>query len=121
MVRPSPGTEQFLDEAALDQLRDVGGDELVIELATLFLSDLDDRVAAIGAAMAEGDNTAASGVAHAVKGASLYLGLSQLADVAKRIELTQRENDQTDAPALLAEINSAAATARQCLESLLTQ
>jgi len=115
-----PSQTDQLDQAAVQALLDLGGQELLRELVDLFVADLQPRLDELDRAITEGDNIAAANVAHALKGSCLYLGLSSLADVSARMENSQRVNAQQDAQPLLAELHRCAENATSLLKELVS-
>ncbi|MEY2470297.1 MAG: Hpt domain [Actinomycetota bacterium] len=114
----SPIQTDQLDQAAVQALLDLGGDDLLRELVDLFMADLQPRLDELDRAITEGDNIGAANVAHALKGSCLYLGLSALADVSARMENSQRVNAQQDAHPLLAELHRCAESGAAALKEL---
>lgn len=85
---PSRAIAACLDEATLKQLIDLddGRTELLAELVGLFKEDSPERLRALQKSMAEGDATAASELAHALKGASGTIGAKRMREIAHSIE-----------------------------------
>ena len=85
-------------DAQLGALREA----VVDELLGLWLGDLDDRVAAISTAAGAGDARALAFAAHKLRGSSMYVGATRLADSCVKIE--RLIDDLAAWPAIDAEI-----------------
>lgn len=85
---PSRAIAACLDEATLRQLIDLddGRTELLAELIGLFKEDSPERLRLIKKSMAEGDATATSELAHALKGASGTIGAKRMREIAHSLE-----------------------------------
>jgi histidine phosphotransfer protein HptB len=83
--------EPVLDGAALDRLRDSVGDEFVGELVGTFLDDAPVQLAALRAALAEGDAEAARRAAHTLKSNGATFGASGFAETCRRLEEMARD------------------------------
>jgi PAS domain S-box-containing protein len=77
----------------LDELRARldGNDDLLAELAQLFLDDAPRQIREIREAQTDGDATRLENAAHALKGSASTLGASDLTSVARKIEMAARE------------------------------
>ena len=79
----------MLDAEIIDRLEKLGraaGEDLMGELATLFLADADTRVAALRQALADHDAASVSQSAHTMGGASANLGATDLALLCAALE-----------------------------------
>lgn len=79
-------TKLFLSSLADD-------DELARELLVAFLEDSPQRVADLKAALADGDASTASKMAHSLKGMCGVVRVSALSEIALDMEQTAREGD----------------------------
>ena len=86
-VSTENGNDAF-DPAVLEQLRAVGRpeDDLVAELLSIFLEQLDDILAELAAAVEAGDDRRVLAAAHNLKGSSANLGATAFSEVAALIE-----------------------------------
>lgn len=75
-----------LDAATLQQLRELGDDEFLAELAQMFLEDFGPTFAKLLTANRDGDWPAAISSSHFLKGSSLSLGLLTLGQVLAQVE-----------------------------------
>jgi two-component system sensor histidine kinase/response regulator len=74
--------DQVLDPAIVDRLERLSatsGEDLVAELAVMFVADADSRVAALRRSLAAEDSAAVFRTAHALSGASANVGAAHLA------------------------------------------
>ena len=83
-----------LDEAVLDQLRRVGGDELVRELARLYRTHTPERMSRARKALATGDLEAAAKAFHSLRSSSATLGAGELAGALGGVEAAARRGDR---------------------------
>lgn len=88
-----------LDPAALvDMLAMVGDDaEFVGEIVDTYLDDAPTQLTGMTQALAAGDLTTLGRLAHTLKGNSLNIGATELAEIARTLEEGARVGDVTDA------------------------
>ena len=90
--------------------RQVGGDrELATEILRMFLEDCPGRMAAIKAAVEQGDANALCTAAHTLKGSAGYLAAAHVVDAAALLERLGREGRLADAPAAAEQLEDAVA------------
>ena len=82
-----------LDEVALDQLRRVGGEDLVMELMRLYQTHTPERMRRARRALARGDLKDASKALHSLRSSSATLGAGDLARVLAGIESAADRGD----------------------------
>ena len=97
--------EDPIDAAMLAQLRDIGDDDFIAELAQMYLADLEPRLTAIDAAVNAGDSAEVASAAHTLSGSSANLGLTKLAAAAKRLELHHRGEPRGAVEPMMAELH----------------
>ncbi|MGH9672245.1 MAG: Hpt domain-containing protein [Bryobacteraceae bacterium] len=98
----------------------VGGDEeLLREVAALFLEESHHCVSSIREAAARRDPTALQYAAHNLKGAALNFGATSTCDAAFRLEMMGRTGDLAGVDATLNELESAVGNLRLLLAELL--
>lgn len=115
MSTPSP-----IDAAALQRLRDWGGDRLLNQMVRLFLDNTPERLAQIEGGLAEGgDLEEAHRGAHSLKSSAANVGALTVSAVAARLEIATRERDRGDAQALRIQLEAAFREARTELAGLL--
>ena len=93
-VRSRLHAEQFggnpvIDEAAVELLRELGGDDepgLLLELIELYLRDAEDRMRILGDAQRGGDASTVARAAHSLKSSSANMGALALSDVLRQVE-----------------------------------
>lgn len=98
MSRPRPP----LDPVYLGDIFEAGGEDLAREVADTFLREAARRRTALDAAFDAGDWTAAALAAHAIISGSSMLGLTAVAEAARQVEYTAREQRRPAKGAILA-------------------
>jgi two-component system sensor histidine kinase/response regulator len=90
--------------------RQLGGDRaLALEVLRMFIEDCPQRMAAIGAAVEQGDANALCIAAHTLKGSAGYLAAAQVVDAAARLERIGREGGLADVSAAVGQLEGAVA------------
>jgi two-component system sensor histidine kinase/response regulator len=110
--------EPALDAVVLYRLERLGaeaGEDLVGELATLFLTDADIRIAALHEALARLDGAALIHAAHTLCGASANLGAATLARLCARLATDGTVDGLENAEALLRSVEKELARVRLAL------
>jgi HPt (histidine-containing phosphotransfer) domain-containing protein len=107
-----------IDRSAIDSIRDIGGNELLVKLIDLFIDYVGGRVAAAKTAMEKGDITAVQDAVHPVKSSAANLGAERVRELARTIEQLARQKSAEHIPARIAELESAFASARAELEKI---
>lgn len=107
MASESPGPPLF-DEAAIEKLRAVAGDQaeaFIKEMAHLFLDETAKSLAELSGARDQGDWRLVSRTAHSVKSSAATLGFLRLSGACKVLELdTKREVETPQSRALVAAV-----------------
>jgi HPt (histidine-containing phosphotransfer) domain-containing protein len=107
MASESPGPPLF-DEAAIEKLRAVAGDQaeaFIKEMAQLFLDETAKSLAELSGARDQGDWRLVSRTAHSVKSSAATLGFLRLSGACKVLELdTKREVETPQSRALVAAV-----------------
>jgi HPt (histidine-containing phosphotransfer) domain-containing protein len=98
----------------LGDIFEAGGEELAREVADTFLNEAARRRVALDAALEAGDWSGAALAAHTIVSGSAMLGLTAVADVARQVENTAREQRRPAKGTLLA-LDGAIETARDLL------
>jgi CheY-like chemotaxis protein len=112
-----------LDAKIIDRLEKLGraaGEDLMGELATLFLADADTRVAAMRQALADDDAASVSQSAHTMSGASANLGATDLARLCAALETDSEAGDLMGGGAMLEAVEAELGRVRSALGSLVT-
>jgi HPt (histidine-containing phosphotransfer) domain-containing protein len=92
----------FLDQRALDELRQLGGDEFLSELVDTFLADAPTLLAALHAVDADEVRRAA----HTLKSNAATFGAGQLSELCRGLEEQAKRGDLAGAPDLAARIEA---------------
>lgn len=92
-----PADDPLFDRVILDQIREVGGEDLVLELFGIFVEHSEERLAGLRAAREAGDRDAAARVAHSIRSSASSVGARLLAERAGELERLARS---ADAPSL---------------------
>ena len=100
--------------ASLDEAWEEGEADLVVELIDLYLGDAPQWVEAMRAAAAGDDVRVLKRAAHTLKGSSGSLGIRQVAETCRMLELSCSES-ATRVEELLQQLNREFATARAAL------
>ncbi len=110
-----------LDAATLEQLRELGDDSFIAELADMYLADFEPTYAKLLAANQDGDWPSAVASSHFLKGSSMSLGLVTLGTVFSRIEAHFRADGGALDQATLDELQTRADQAQARLHILLAE
>jgi HPt (histidine-containing phosphotransfer) domain-containing protein len=78
--------QPVLDQTPLNELLEIGGPELVQELADVFLSDTPQLIEAIQTALINEDWNALARASHSLKSSAFYLGAMALSDLSANLE-----------------------------------
>lgn len=97
----SEGTGPPLDTGVVESLRDLGGDEMLLELVQLFFDDALSNLAALKEAIEKQDATSVERVARALKGSSGNMGATRMANLCGQLQYVGALDDLAAAPALL--------------------
>jgi PAS domain S-box-containing protein len=93
-----------LDGAALEGLRELGGDDFLAEVIDTFLADVGTLLATLGRALDEGDAVEVRRVAHTLKSNGATLGATEFAELCRVLERQAKDGLLEDAPGLVARI-----------------
>ena len=97
-------TSGTLDRAALTNLREIGGDEMISELAEVFADDARARLTDLKRAFDEKDAASVTQVAHTLKGSSANVGAKRMQALCSRLENTAASEDLSPSDELLEEL-----------------
>lgn len=91
-------TVPTIDMRAITQLADNDdlGDQFIAEIIKVFLSDLSERVLAIGLQMKQGDRAGIAAAAHAIRGSCGHFGAVRLVELSRRLEDQARRDPAVD-------------------------
>lgn len=108
----------LLDAAVLERLRRLGGEDLVHELARIFLADAPVRLENARSAFVAGDRDTSRRELHALKGSALNLGASALQQSAAQAEQVAQSGSVAEVRTSLERVRWELARVRQELEAL---
>jgi HPt (histidine-containing phosphotransfer) domain-containing protein len=81
-----------IDKTTFNDLKEMSGDDFIIELIDTFLEDSPKMIAEIKSAYASGDVEAFRRAAHSLKSNAATFGAHHLAALAKELEMLGKEN-----------------------------
>jgi CheY-like chemotaxis protein len=110
-----------LDRSVLASLREIEDQELLAELAELFLGDAPPRLEALREAIEGGDAASMAQVAHALKGSSANMGATRLVTICEELEDAGHSGALERAPALVERLEAEFGRVRAALEKELTK
>ncbi len=114
------GAADPLDRGVLAGLRELGDQELLKELAELFLGDAPARLEALRGAIEGGDAASVERVAHALKGSCGNMGATGMAATCAELEEAGRSGGLARAPMLMERLEAELGRVRAALEKELT-
>ena len=117
---PGPPAEESLSAAVLEELREVGGEELVRDLMATFAERTPDRLRSAESSFAAGDLEATAAALHSLRSASGTVGARRLADLAGRLERAARGRGDDDLRSGLTELKQVAEDALAAARGLIT-
>ena len=108
MIFQPSTTIEILDKihSEMQALVGPGAEEMLTELAPMFLEDADVLLAALATAVSDADAPQIRAAAHTLKGSSASLGISRLSQLCYEMEFMGRENDLQYAAEKLAQIQA---------------
>ncbi|HET7270724.1 MAG TPA: response regulator [Rubrobacter sp.] len=112
------GSEAALDRRVIEDLRELGGPEMLSELAEMFLDDAQSAIDTLKGAAERDDAQTLERVAHTLKGSSGNMGAREMAQVCARLEDLGASGELADVPRLLSRLEEEFARARPTLTSL---
>lgn len=123
IVRHVPPVEECVSEipepvrTALDGLRSLGGDDLVRQMAAVFIEYSGGRIRALHGAAEAGDLVTCAEAAHALKGSARQLGLLVMADACAAAEMAGKQGDAAAARIHAAAVQESYTTAVEWLKA----
>ncbi|MGH3003977.1 MAG: response regulator, partial [Gaiellaceae bacterium] len=112
---------RLLDGAALDSLRELGGDDFLAEVIDTFLADVPTLLATLRGALDAGDAAEVRRAAHTLKSNGATLGATEFAEVCRALEQRAKDGDLESAPGLLVRIEDERRSLEQALGALLSK
>jgi CheY-like chemotaxis protein/HPt (histidine-containing phosphotransfer) domain-containing protein len=116
-VPEKTGAGEALDPEVMAGLRELGGAEMLTELAGMFLDDASSCLATLREAIEAGDANSAERVAHTLKGSSGNMGAKEMAAICAELQDTGSSGDLTRAPELLEQLEDEFKQVRSALEA----
>jgi CheY-like chemotaxis protein len=117
-VPPAEDADGRLDGAALERLREIGGDDFLAEVIDTFLADAGMLLATLHRALAEGDAAEVRRMAHTLKSNGATLGATEFAELCRSLEQQAKDGRLEEAPALVARIEEERGSLDQALGAL---
>jgi CheY-like chemotaxis protein/HPt (histidine-containing phosphotransfer) domain-containing protein len=106
-----------LDRKAIEQLRELGGDELLLELTQMFVDKAATDLTSLKGLVEEGDAHSVERVAHALQGSAGNMGAMKMASICSELQDAGASEDLTSAPALLQRLEAEFERVRSALYS----
>ncbi len=105
-----------IDEAAMQRLRRIGGDELISELVTIFLRNTPVRIQSAREAAHSGERQQVMIAAHSLKSSCANLGARRMQQLAAEIETLALNGSTTALPDLIEKLDQSFQCVRTSLE-----
>jgi PAS domain S-box-containing protein len=115
---PSDTAERQIDGAALESLREVGGDAFVDEVIDTFLADVPTLLATLRHSLETGDAAEVRRAAHTLKSNGATLGATDFAEVCRILEQQAKDGRLEEAPGLLERIEEERGSLERALEAV---
>jgi DNA-binding NarL/FixJ family response regulator len=106
-----------LDQVIVDDLLEMGGEELFYELATLSCADIARSTADLDQGFKQSDADAVARSAHAIAGVSAGIGATRLTEIAGMLERLAMSGDLGSAGSLSLELAECSTQVREALEA----
>ena len=116
-VAPPAGAPDPLDRSVLTILRELGDQELLAELAELYLEQAPAQLEALGEAIEGSDAASVGRVAHALKGSSANMGASGMVTICAGLEDAGRSGELERALVLLERLEAEFGRVRPALQA----
>jgi HPt (histidine-containing phosphotransfer) domain-containing protein len=113
----SGGATDALDQSVIAGLRELGDQNLLTELAELFLEDASSQLEALREAIRVGDATAVERVAHTLKGSCGNMGALRASTICAELQDIGNSGELELAPVLVERLGAEFARVRVALES----
>ena len=108
----------IIDQTTFNELKQMSGDDFINELIDTFLEDAPKMIAEIKSAFAANNVEAFRRAAHSMKSNAATFGASQLAALAKELEMLGKENKLSETGDRLKSLEEAYASVRDELTGL---
>jgi CheY-like chemotaxis protein/HPt (histidine-containing phosphotransfer) domain-containing protein len=110
--------ERRIDGAALESLREVGGDDFVAEVIDTFLADVPTLLTTLRHALEAGDAAEVRRAAHTLKSNGATLGAADFAEACRILEQQAKDGRLEEAPVLLGRIEQEQVSLERALEAV---
>ncbi len=117
-VPPADDAHGRVDGAALESLRELGGDDFLAEVIETFLADLPTLLATLHRALDEGDAAEVRRAAHTLKSNGAALGATEFAELCRALEQQAKDGRLEEAPGLVVRIEAERGSLERALEAL---
>jgi len=117
-VPAAQNAQGVVDGAALESLRELGGDDFLAEVIDTFLADAPELLATLHHALAEGGIAELRRAAHTLKSNGATLGAGEFTERCRALEQEAREGRLEDASDLVARIEEQYGLLERALEEL---
>ena len=108
----------IIDPKTFDELKQMSGDDFINELIDTFLEDAPKMIAEIKSALSANNAETFRRAAHSMKSNAATFGASQLAALAKELEMLGKENKLSETGDMLKSLDEAYASVRDELVGL---
>ena len=112
----SVSPEDTLDRAAIDNLLELGGSDLLSELAETFSGDTRSALPALREAVTAGDARSVESIAHSLKGSSGSMGARRMSAMCAELQDAGASGDLPSVPGLLERLEEEFGRVRAALE-----
>lgn len=107
--------EAAINNAALEKIRELGDNDLVVKIIDLFVDYAATKIAEAREASSRGDLQAVQFAVHPIKSSAGNVGADHVRAIAQQIEKLASEGQAGPIPARIADLETAFATARDLL------
>jgi len=107
-----------IDQATFDELKQMSGDDFINELIDTFLEDAPNMIADIKSGLSTNNADIFRRAAHSLKSNAATFGASQLAALAKELEMIGKENKLNETGSRLKALEEAYESVRSGLEGM---
>jgi CheY-like chemotaxis protein len=107
-----------LDAAALESLRELGGDDFLAEVIDTFLADVPMLLATLQRALEEEDAAEVRRAAHTLKSNGATLGATEFAELCRTLEQQAKDGRLEETPGLVVRIEEERVILERALEAL---
>jgi PAS domain S-box-containing protein len=115
---PSEDEDRMVDGAALESLREVGGDEFLAEVIDTFLADVPTLLATLRRSLQEGDAAEVRRAAHTLKSNGATLGATDFAETCRILEQQAKDGRLDEAAPLVERIEAERRLLERALEAV---